>query len=747
MMGKCFKLFGKSIKNQKPVDSKGSAFFVSEHYLLTCKHLVSALSKGDNLNFSLGDNIYSAELVEVAEKWDLALLYTETDAEDEWIFFLDRVAVEGSKAIAHGYPYGQGLDVQRDLTIGTEVDEGVAILTNASGTTVGFSGGPVSPESNPGTAVGIFISIKGQDEYGRRTGTSSFVLARVALELWGEQYGLQETRYTEKPDAFGDNSFVYSARKTAYQDPYGYIRMLQNFLEDSQPVLWQAVVGPGGSGKSRLCYELASSLNSNWRCKLLGARDLKRDRIQALYEAAGRSFLLLADYAYADTGELGEWLDERAREKNKPKIRVILLQRETGREGYGWQESLLRCNGNLIRLRYKEDLQLKAPGQEETIALMRSYADTVGGKDIDAEELYTVLQNIDPDLTRPLFAMFIVDADLHGDDPRKWDLEEALAHFSRREKDIIDRALKDEKDARVAKLILVIATITEGFILDEKLLGSTTLCELREFSELQDRISFGSRMYGARLADWEHGRYAVRPLKPDLLGEYYVLMSFREMMKDPHRKDGISTLINIAREAELEGTINFLMRAFTDYETDEDLVRVCCGEDPLLQSGISMGLAMRPDEVLLRKLYRVYKTDLWLEQYVKGLVKALKNQTDEKKVAGLLDELRSLRLEKPGKAEISTALALGLSKALYDQTDVEKAGVLLDELRTLHIEEPRNVKISTALSRGLLIGLLDQTDKKKADGLLKELHTLYMKESGNVEISISFIRGAVHLFQ
>ena len=442
-MGRCFKLLGKAKKEQKAVDCTGSAFFVAEHYLLTCKHNVSALFPGDKLSVCYGNNKYSAELMDTAEDWDLALLYTETSAEEDWIFLLDRIATEGREAIAYGYPHGGVLDEQRGLVIGTELDNGVANLTNANGVTIGFSGGPVCLATDKGTAVGVIITIKGRDEFGRQVETAGFVYARVALELWGEKYNLCEKRYKETADAYGSNSFVYSERKTAFQDPHNYLELLQSFLYDNRPILWWAVVGLGGSGKSRLCFELARSLNSNWRCELLRSGQLNKAYLQDLYEEAGRDFLLLADYAYADTGELGDWLDERARAKaakDMSRIRVLLLQREKGRKDFGWQQSLMRGHGNLINLRYRDDLELVALGKNEMTALMRSYAENEAVRQINAEELYEVLQSVDPDLTRPLFAMFIVDADLRGDDPRGWDSEKALAYFTQREKDVVDRA-------------------------------------------------------------------------------------------------------------------------------------------------------------------------------------------------------------------------------------------------------------------------------------------------------------------
>ena len=741
----CFKLFGKSIKDKNVNEGTGSAFFVAEHYLLTCKHNVSALSPGDKLKFCYRKNEYNAELVETAKEWDLALLYTETSAEEAWIFPLDRIAPEGREAIAYGYPHGGGLDEQRGLVIGTELDKGVANLTNANGVTVGFSGGPVCQASDRKVAVGVIITIKGRDRFGRQVETAGFVYARVALELWGDQYGLHETRYEYTEVAYGSNSFVCYERKTDFQDPNKYLERLQGFLNDSSPVLWWAIVGQGGSGKSRLCLELASSLNSNWRCELLQVWQLDKGHLQGLYDEAGRDFLLIADYAYANTGELGNWLDERARAtdaKNKPHVRVLLLQREKGRKDFGWQHSLLCGHGNLINLRYQEDMELAPLRKNEMVSLMCSYAENVAGRQINAEELYEVLQSVDPGLTRPLFAMFIVDAVLHEDDPRGWDQEKAFAYFTQREKDVVDLAFLDRsEDARAAKLLLVLATICGEFAFDADILGSSPLSEIQELMELQDKANFGLRMINARLAERGHRHYIVKPLKPDLLGEYYVLEYFTEMMNDPLRKEFVPVLLGVAEKENLLVADDFLTRLFTDFKTNDILACLCCGKDYWRQFHISWGLIMRHDTDLLCELYKVHGTELWLEQYAKGLVNAFDDQSDEKKAGELLEELRELHRKESRNAEVAGALASGLLNAIGKQSDEKKAGELLEELRELHRKELGNAEVAGALASSLFNAFLDQSDEKKAGELMKELQELRQKEPGNAEVAEAYVSG------
>ena len=190
----CFKL---TTINQEKVFT-GSAFFAAEHYLLTCAHTVHALSIDDEVQLSFHGTHFNAQIIDIADGYDLALLYTNTPAEQEWIFYLDRIAPEGKNAAAYGYPHGGVLDMQSGLEIGAELADGYTGLMNANGVTVGFSGGPICRVSDFRTAVGVICSIEESDEYNRRINAAGFIPARIALELWGEKYGLWEKRFFQK---------------------------------------------------------------------------------------------------------------------------------------------------------------------------------------------------------------------------------------------------------------------------------------------------------------------------------------------------------------------------------------------------------------------------------------------------------------------------------------------------------------------------------------------------------------------
>lgn len=82
--------------------------------------------------------------------------------------------------------------------------------------------------------------------------------------------------------------------------------------------------------------------------------------------------------------------------------------------------------------------------------------------------------------------------------------------------------------------------------------------------ELQDKANFGLRMINARLAERGHRHYIAKPLKPDLLGEYYVLEYFTEMMNDPLRKEFVPVLLGVAEKENPLVADDFLTRLFKD---------------------------------------------------------------------------------------------------------------------------------------------------------------------------------------
>ena len=696
----------------------GSGFFVSPEHIVTCWHVIKPACVGDRLSWSGAGQSGGAVVAAIDADCDLALLKSDCGAPGGRCLPLDRVAPPNTGVTVWGYPHAGTQDDVPGVELGELNEDRLIPLSKANGVTQGYSGGPAVSGKNRNAALGVLRYIAREDENGRRADSAWLIPAEAVLEHW--EGLVRERRFEVRAS---DNRFVYSALKTDFRDPMGNLSTLRTFLEDARDVLWWAVVGKGGTGKSRLAYELASSLSSAWSCCLLRAADLRTERLDALAREAARDLLLIADYAYFDTGELGAWL---AAQNPEHKIRVLLLQRESREDSAqvcaGWERSLLRGHNNLTRLRYREtDLRLGELEEKDTVALMRSYVERSGAdaSALDFGSLYTVLERTDPELTRPLFAMFIADAAMRGDDPTSWEPEDALSYFCNRELDRMEQSVPEEL-IPAARRLWVLATICGGFPAD-----GTGLEDCLEPEELSALSSALTRAHFARRAD---GVCRMQPMKPDLLGEYFVLRCFGE------QRGEIGAILRAASCRGLQTVRDFLLRMFSDYETDTALAVACCGADPAFHPDVSLGLQRRTDTVRLRELYARFGGSLWLSRLAKGLFNRFNAQLDPKDAAAVLDELRVLYEANRSRKEVTVPYAMGLFNFFLDQSEPRGAWKVLDALKALweETEEETESFILRIYARGLLELLRKQTEPEKAREALSGLRVLYVK-SGRAE--------------
>ena len=309
---------------------EGSGFFTAEHYIVTCAHVLQGNNTklGDTICYYWKGKEYKADIDAISKEKDLALLYAEDPPGDCESLKLDRIANPGTEARLYGYPTGKQTQKNTLVLIGEEDSDGRICLDKANNAKQGYSGGPVISVSN-NAVVGIFNYISNPDKSFRGLAASGMISAEAEFELWPEK--LNEVRYTVSPDK--RNPFVYNSLKTQYTDPNKNVKLLRKFVNSEHQICWWSVVGEGGSGKSRLAYELAHSLPSTWRCYLLSPNQLTIEKLDALCASAGRNVLYIANYAYTNTGELGNWLDGvvmSAREK-RPSSHSCAVAPEEGK--------------------------------------------------------------------------------------------------------------------------------------------------------------------------------------------------------------------------------------------------------------------------------------------------------------------------------------------------------------------------------------------------------------------------------
>lgn len=601
---------------------KGSGFFAAPEYIVTCHHVVKEYQIGDKVTcYQCGGEPLKAKIEEINEQLDLALL--KADKKQGEYLALDRGEMPGSSAGVFGFPKVRGAkkycqENTFGLVIGEINENGYYPLNHAGAAMRGYSGGPVlayhSENMDERWTVGIFSDIFINESGPRGANAAWCIPAGKALDLWGDL--LCERHYTVSVGRSQINPFDYSGQTTEFIDSNGNLERLRNFMKDDSPVLWLPVIGPGGAGKSRLAYELAREQTSEWVCRSVLLDQLRTGTLQKIYDLAGHSLLLIVDYAYSGTGELGAWLAQLDQLKLKRKVRVLLLQRQ-GRDSNGryvWEEEFTRNDPNVYRLRYLDELSI-TPDRELAEKVMRSYIRNRKGNpdDYDYGKLCDTLQSCDPDQFRPLFAMFIAEAAMLGESPERWKPIKVIAYlYSRELRDLLPKGVGID-ETHAAKFLWVLATLCGSLDLKINTLRKLDLPEYCQELDAAKSLSSLCLRFPALMRDIRTHR--MKPFKPDLLGEFFVRDYFGDNPTE------IRQILRIAFDLSPEASKSFLTRLFTDYEMSWETASACCMDDILQQSAVSEGLVMRPNAELLLRFAKQYDTREWWGSYARGLAK------------------------------------------------------------------------------------------------------------------------------
>ena len=220
---------------------------------------------------------------------------------------------------------------------------------------------------------------------------------------------------------------------------------LRQFCEAEDQLLWWAVTGPGGMGKSRLVYEFCKSMAAEgWKVQRFEASHSRGGPARSLTELPGwmpeadRTIVVLDDVqAYMES--VCAWMTKMDRTPRSEELRILLLEREgetisdSSWLGPDFRDTTLDqwCHSDSF-------LRLAPMTDEQLMAVMTDYA-AAAGQTLNAPLLLKTLERVDPDFKRPLYALAIADARCQGKDPTNWDRKKILDT-------LLDRELKIHLD-------------------------------------------------------------------------------------------------------------------------------------------------------------------------------------------------------------------------------------------------------------------------------------------------------------
>lgn len=352
------------------------------------------------------------------------------------------------------------------------------------------------------------------------------------------------------------NPFRYDSETVSFVGREVEMERLLSFLEGDAPFKWWAIVGPGGSGKTRLAYELKkiAEVDGEWTVEFLNESiysEIEMLSNRQLNVDYPHRTLFVADHVQQHTSELGRWMNRLAApdfRRTEP-IRLLLIERNSGYENerYPWEIQIYnaaRSARNVQNNCFDKPLSLRrldADNHTEAIVeIMKSFAVSLRIRDLACPELpeevfpklVKQLQKIDKDMVRPLFAMFLVDAHLHSPGSMKnWTRDGLLEEIVLREYDLLKGAIMNLRPQEALNERLYAQCLSVWRL--ATVLGSYEDCKIELLQDIcQDEwTSFERCAAGYNLMHAEDilkrigliNKEVFIALRPNMLGEYMVL--------------------------------------------------------------------------------------------------------------------------------------------------------------------------------------------------------------------------------
>ena len=595
------------------------------------------------------------------------------------------------------------------------------------------------------------------------------------------------------------NPFVYNAGIIDFVGRKEEIKELKSFADIEGDFKWWAIVGKGGTGKTRLVFEFTNIMkDEGWNIEWINRDSLKNISDFNKRLTISRKNIIVADYGRSFVRELGRWMvgitRDIANRKNVSKIRVLIIEREQD-EKIGSLTSLLSeedYNGCLRDYSWdKQFLCLKAPHDNDIKKIIRNYGLYKGEmiEDPVIDLLVRTLEKVDPGFKRPLYAMFITDAYCENEDPTTWDKESVLEWVTEREdKIIVSKTVEctgqnNALQKSVLQAIRFIATINGGISIEN--ISNQYFDYWNRYEKIFEHTINGNTLEECieYVGIMEDG--IIDAIRPDILGEFFVLKTFNKH-KDLFLPNGWT---------ENENILSFVFRFVFNYRDQKEIIRtifkmlseaipsnknttliyamiivnftaIFSEEDELIQAvellktvyqynegtslmyaqGLANQLTLMPTDYGIQKLSEISERNDGNEEialvYARGIRNYIESQAfqDRKESIRLLGNL-SRRYEK--SEEIALDYAIELSK-LSDNMPLKEKEELVASLKELsdRMNDSEEVAILYANSLNNLVHYQLTIGKKRS---IAQLQHLYKRFEDSEEIVISYANAIVNI--
>ena len=386
---------------------------------------------------------------------------------------------------------------------------------------------------------------------------------------------------------FNISTLRYDAENTSFCGRENEMKRLHDFVEDTRPLLWWAVTGKGGSGKSRLAYELMKSLNNNelstaskWKAVMVEWSGfylhVKKHFDEIIEWNSKRNYLIIIDYVQSFEKEIAEFIQQLTRIKwSTSKVRILLLERapqiqDKNKKKYEplWFHTFKSGWKNIEWLYgtcYNKDfIHLLGVDENSACDIISSYVSAFNKiiSNTECENIIDYVKKISPHGIIPLLLLCVTDTWL--DSPTLYNRPERISS-STIWSQIIDKEKKDiyqeysEVISNALMEIHTIACIIHKLELSPDIFNKIfSLKRFYRYHHYKDEII--SKLYESKYVikiDYSDNLIAI---EPDIIGEYFVYDVFQDYSKHEYTE-----LFDFLYKIFPNETIRFIWRYVTDF--------------------------------------------------------------------------------------------------------------------------------------------------------------------------------------
>ncbi|OKL52333.1 hypothetical protein BSZ40_02290 [Buchananella hordeovulneris] len=521
---------------------------------------------------------------------------------------------------------------------------------------------------------------------------------------------------------------------------------------------WTAITGPGGTGKSRLAWELCARMREQgWQAFFLHRNALQHTDLQALAQAP-IGYLLVIDYVSVDAPQVARWLSGLPTITGSP-VRVVLLEREDWREdekaGFTrepqWYSQLCQYYGAADLEQHRGLVNLRLNRNHIPTAEKIQLVEELGRLDASssaivrrmeprtARELVARLEReIDPEGQRPLYLLFLVRAHLDNPDSdwRSWSAHDLRSVIYEREKQRLQRALPDWWDHALD--LWVFATATKSTLATAEQQAPEFLLRLIKEEKPKFKECYGSTLKTI-VGD---GSNQVIPYQPDIPGEHLVVSRVQEWLAEGYESK-VADLVAAAYERDADSFADFLARALADLDTQDKMVNLVLSTKYLLAPPAtpsaakalasalvfpiySTTAAKRPQLLaLLEEIYQTHHTPEIAAFLAGALVNLTVRQETATERAETVAQIQALYQEHP-HPEIATPLAMALFNLTARQETAPQRAETVAQIQALYQQHP-TPEIATRLARALFNLTVRQETATERASTIDHIQALYQQ--------------------